>query len=157
MRMNGSFSNLAPTVMRNMLTSRGFIALKPSDVTRTRSEVRLLARTPGYMKTLRRLDVPEAGGLDVADVAQAIEGEFGLIDTLPLGCVARCHLGPPYEVHVLDLVGRIVEHYHASAPLPAPFERARSLALDEAYVTVEVYQDRLVCLRSDGTAVELHR
>jgi hypothetical protein len=95
--------------------------------------------------------------LDTSDLASAIAAEFGLGETNPLGLVAECFLGPPYQVHVIDLVGQIVEHYQGSQPMPDRFERARRLAVHPAYVAVEVYADRLVCVRADGTAVEINR
>jgi hypothetical protein len=119
--------------------------------------VRAVPRATGYLKAVAKLDAPHAESIDSAELAQAIEAEFGLADALPLGCVATCHLGPPFEVHVLDLVGRIVEHYQVHQPLPALFERARSLALHDAYLTIEVYSDRLACVRADGTVVEIHQ
>lgn len=91
--------------------------------------------------------------MDVSTLVAAIEKEFGVAEGAPIGLVAECYLGAPYEVHVLDLAGEIVEHYHASQPLPTPFERARRLSLHKAYVAIEVYRDRLACLHADGTAV----
>ncbi|MGH2911972.1 MAG: hypothetical protein ACRDJ3_05805 [Solirubrobacteraceae bacterium] len=110
-------------------------------------------RTPGYLDALGRLDSCAASEIDVSELAGRIGEAFGIGETAPLGCVARCYLGPPYQVHTLDLVGCIVEHYHASQPLPGEFERARRLAMHPAYIAVEVYSDHLVCVRADGATV----
>lgn len=81
-------------------------------------------------------------------------GELGL-PALPVGLVAECFLGPPFRVHTIDLVGEIVHHYQTGETMPPSFERARSLALHPAYVVIEVYADRMVAIRSDGTAVDV--
>lgn len=146
--------------MRNILDTawRSSPVLRSADKgASAQLSVRAIPRATGYLKALAKLDAPHADGIDSAELAQAIEAEFGLPDALPLGCVAICHLGSPFEIHVLDLVGRIVEHYQVNQPLPVPFERARPLALHDAYLAIEVYSDRLVCVRADGTAVEIHQ
>jgi hypothetical protein len=114
--------------------------------------IRTDRRSPRYLRRLSEPDVAKAGTLD-ASAVEAIASEFGVAEAVPIGCVAECYLGKPYEVHVLDLAGGIVEHYPASQPMPMPFERARRLALHDAYIAIEVYHDRLVCLHADGTAV----
>jgi hypothetical protein len=119
------------------------------------SLIRTERRSPQYLRCLARPDAPGANKLDAAEIIESIAAEFGLGESTPIGCLAECYLGPPYQVHVLDLAGGIVEHYHGSQPLPLPFERARRLALHESYVAIEVYTDHLVCLRADGTAVEI--
>jgi len=87
-------------------------------------------------------------------VYAVIEAEFpdGL---LPSGLVSLCYLGQPYEVHILDLVGQIVEHYEWNRPMPPKFEAARRLALHPAYVAIEVHADRLVAIREDGSAIDV--
>jgi len=117
----------------------------------TPTMVRAVARGARYLAGLVDIDSPEPGGVDVSGIAEAIEAEFTMADTLPLGLVARCHLGSPYEVHVLDMTGHIIEHYYSLQAMPQPFERARTLALHDAYAAIEVYSDRMVCVRPDGT------
>jgi hypothetical protein len=119
--------------------------------------VRTDRRSPGFLQSLSEPDAAEAGTLDASALIEAIASEFGVADAVPIGCVAKCYLGKPYEVHVLDLAGGIVEHYHASQSMPVPFERARRLALHDAYIAIEVYRDRLVCLHADGTAVTIEQ
>jgi hypothetical protein len=117
--------------------------------------IRADRRSPAYLQRLSAPDIAETGTLDASALVDAIASEFGVAEAVPIGCVAECYLGEPYEVHVLDLAGGIVEHYHASQSMPMPFERARRLALHEAYIAIEVYRDRLVCLHADGTAVTI--
>lgn len=119
--------------------------------------IRIGRRSPEYLRCLLEPDAAEPGTIDVGALAEAIAAEFGLAEAVPIGCVAKCYLGEPYEVHVLDLAGGIVEHYHASQSMPMPFERARRLALHDAYVAIEVYHDRLVCLHADGTTVTIEQ
>ncbi len=86
------------------------------------------------------------------DIRQEFAG-FSEID-FPLGIVAKCYLGNPYEVHILDLVGQIIQHFKLEEFMPSAFERARSLALHPAYAFVEVYSNKLRCVREDGTVSE---
>ena len=88
----------------------------------------------------------------------AIRHEFGTadIDCLPLGIVSRCFLGEPYEVHVLDLSGtHIVNHYKSNEPMEPYFEKARTIAQHNAYALVEVYKDKIILIREDGSASQL--
>jgi hypothetical protein len=40
-------------------------------------------------------------------------------------------------------------------PLPDEFEKARTLANHNAYAFVEVYRDKIILVREDGTATKL--
>ena len=111
-------------------------------------------RSPAYMDAVRELDVAVTP-VDVREVAAAVRAEFGPRWTIPAGLLARCFLGPAYDVHILSLAGDVVEHFHPTQALPEPFARARRLALHDAYVAIEVYPDRCVCLRADGGATEV--
>jgi hypothetical protein len=115
-------------------------------------------RTRAYVECVARLD---AGTLhDTGAVRQLLEEircefpELGIED-LPAGWVSRCHLGEPYEVHVLDAAGCIVQHYRRGEPLPGALESARTLALHPAYAFIEVRRDALHCVRADGTVTAL--
>jgi hypothetical protein len=146
------------SLLANALDSQSSkIQLSVGEGPHTADALRTAPRSSRYLRNLARLDAPDAAELDASEVIEVIETEFGLGETVPLGCVARCYLGPPYEVHVLDLAGGVVEHYFGSQPLPTPFERARRLALHDAYVAIEVYPDRLVCVRADGTTAEINQ
>lgn len=95
--------------------------------------------------------VPAGPHLD--ELIGALHDELGLpgMPACPLGLVARCYLGPPYEVHVLDLAGRIIEHYEVGRAMPGRFEQARALALHDAYAFVEVTDTELRAVRADGS------
>jgi hypothetical protein len=112
-------------------------------------------RSQRYVETIRKLDAGTAERADVSALVEEVLAEFGPGAGLPLGVLARCYLGVPFEVHSLDLGGGIVEHYKMGEPLPEPFGRARRLATHDSYVAIEIYPDRLVCLHEDGRAVEI--
>lgn len=126
-----------------------------SPATRAQLESRLRRkRSAGYLEAIRRLDA----GTHTADrealrsLLEEISREFPdlSLDQRPLGIVSTCHLGAPYQVHVCDLGGEIIEHYETFRPIPAPFEGARALALHPSYVFVEVYADGCRAVSPDG-------
>lgn len=109
-------------------------------------------RSPAYLSALASLD---GGGRivdrdKIAELREAISAEFPPAAELPLGWVAKCFLGPPFQVHILDLAGGVVEHYRGGDPLPGLLEQARSLAAGGRYAFVEVYPDKLVAVAPDG-------
>ena len=98
----------------------------------------------------------ETGGKE--ELMAKIRSEFGTaeLNSLPLGILARCFLGHPYEVHTLDLSGeQIIKHYKTGESLPEHFEKARILAKHNAYAFVEIYADKLILIREDGVAAKL--
>ncbi|MGV9360915.1 hypothetical protein [Amycolatopsis sp. NPDC003731] len=114
-------------------------------------------RSENYLRAVRALDA--SGSLSAVEIDEFVDGvrrEFAeKYHTIPFGIVAECFLGEPFEVHTLALDGSIVEHYRRGQALPAALERARALAVSPAYLAVEVYPDRLVCVRADGSVVLL--
>jgi hypothetical protein len=111
-------------------------------------------RSKAYVEAMTRLD---AGGhccsRDAIDaLIRQIDQEMPeiVIESQPMGILAQCYLGSPYEVHTLDRVGQIVTHYKAGETLPPMFERGRALALHPAYAFVEIYPDKLVPVASTG-------
>jgi hypothetical protein len=75
---------------------------------------------------------------------------------LPLGIVSKCYLGHPYEVHTLDLSGsQIIKHYKTNETMEARFENARTVAKHNAYAMIEVYIDKIIIIREDGSAIKL--
>lgn len=114
-------------------------------------------RSDRYVKALRALD---SGGhvasADVEKIVDDVHREFSEeYCSEPLGIIGKCYLGEPFEVHTLALDGSIIEHYRAGQSLPSGMERARSLAESPMYLAIEVYADRVVCIRADGSAVLL--
>ena len=148
---------------------RSVLGLKPAsapglDLTHTRPATKLSGvelqarlrqqRSATYIETMSKLD---AGGHThdvkaVQSVVDAIRQEMPdvEVDSMPVGIVSRCHLGPPYEVHTLDCSGQIVRHFKHQEGMPAMLERARSLALHNSYALIEVYPARLIAVSHTG-------
>lgn len=111
-------------------------------------------RSARYMQALTQLD---AGGHvqnqeKVDELLAAVCSEFPEIEIekILLGFVSRCYLGKPYEVHTLDRIGGIIEHYKAGAPLPDGLEKARGIAMYGGYAFIEVYVDCCRAVSPDG-------
>lgn len=137
---------------------RGPAVRSPRD--RARLDLRLRRpRSADLFAALGRLDagthLDDRAALDA--LLAAIEEELGdlAMDERPLGIVARCFLGAPYEVHVCDLAGSIIEHFQTDRSMPPPFEAARRLAVHGAYQFVEVYPESLRAIASDGSVAVL--
>lgn len=118
---------------------------------------RLLRKTRSkeYMNAIGKLD---AGGHvhnqdKVDELIAVIKREFPEVELagILLGFVSKCYLGTPYEVHTLDLVGRIIEHYPSGKSLPNGMEKARGIALRGGYEFIEVYSDCCRAVSSDGS------
>ena len=118
-------------------------------------------RSAAYLQAMTRVDAgthhADRGALD--SLIEAISHEFAElgIDQRPLGIVSQCYLGVPYEVHIADLTGGIIEHFKTWEAMRAPFERARALALHAAYDFVEVYADVLRAVSSDGSVAVIEK
>jgi hypothetical protein len=108
-----------------------------------------------YVETFQRIDAgayhTDRAALD--SLLESISNEFPelSIDQVPLGIVSRCYLGSPFEVHICDFDGEIIEHFETYRSMSAPFERARSLALHPAYAFIEVFTDTLRAIAADGS------
>ncbi len=120
-------------------------------------------RSKQYIDLIKGLDaqsLTETTGMQ--KLLSAIHEEFGTADvaSLPLGIVGKCFLGHPHEVHILDFAAtHIIKHYKIGEAMPGEFEKARSLAIHNAYLFVEVYTDKLILIRGEddgsGTGVTL--
>jgi hypothetical protein len=111
-------------------------------------------RSTAYVEAMTQLD---AGGHVHSRAAtealmEAIRNELPdiQIDALPVGILAKCFLGDPYEVHTLDCSGSIVQHYKRGQAAPNGMERARSLARGGQYAFIEVYTDKLIAVSALG-------
>lgn len=119
----------------------------------------LRKRSPAYIKLFSALDhksLTDVQGWN--ELMQAVQEEFGTagLASLPLGIVGKCFLGEPFEVHILDLSGsQIIKHFKATEIMPSDFEKARSVALHNSYCFIEVYTDKLVLVREDGSTTKL--
>lgn len=112
-------------------------------------------RSNEYMEAIRKLDI---GGCEQCkkqfeDCVEAIKNEFKDIPEISLlvGLVSKCYLGDPYDVHTIDMEGRILVHYKISESMPMLLEKARGLALHGGYQYIEVYTDCLCAVKSDGS------
>lgn len=100
-------------------------------------------RSQQLLEAVERLDAH----LDPAGRAQLIawvQDAYRQVGSMPIGLVSKCYLGPPYVDHTLSLLGEIIEHYAPAEPMPEPFQGARMLARNDAYLFVEVYADGLL-------------
>lgn len=119
----------------------------------------LKKRSENYLNIIKTIDsdmLIETKGKE--KLLSKIQEEFGTAElvSLPLGILSKCFLGHPYEVHTLDLsANQIIKHYKIGEPLPDHFEKARTLARHNAYVFIEIYKDKLILIREDGTAAKL--
>ena len=118
---------------------------------------RLLRKTRSkeYMEAMHKLD---AGGhvhnqAKVNEIIDVIRQEFPEVQLsgILLGFVSICYLGRPYEVHVLDITGGIIEHYVSGQPMPGGLEKARAIAMRGGYDFIEVYADCCRCVSSNGS------
>ena len=112
-------------------------------------------RSKGYMDAICKLD---AGGHvhnqeQVDKIINIIKSEFPEIEIsgILLGYVAICYLGEPYEVHTLDVSGRIIEHYKSGQALPNGLEKTRGIAMRGGYDFIEVYVDCCRAISSNGS------
>lgn len=111
-------------------------------------------RSQAYIDALCHLD---AGGHtqnteQITKILDVIHTELPEVELsgILLGYISICHLGEPFEVHTIDLVSNIVEHYKRGQPLPSGMEKARSLAMRGGYALVEVYTDCCRAVKSNG-------
>ena len=98
----------------------------------------------------------DAGGVicnhaQIDELKQAIQNEFPELNPYqyPIGIIAKCYLGNPYEVHTLDIKLDIIQHYKKGEAVPI-LDRGRSLALHPSYEFIEVYNDTLRAVTKSG-------
>jgi len=144
-----SKTQTAPASQKSTSTGTGFISDR--DLLKKRSKKYI-----DFFSKLDQKTLTDTKGWNEA--MQMIQEEFGTAElaSLPLGIVSKCYLGHPYEVHILDLsTTQIIQHYKITEPMPGEFEKARGVAKHNTYALVEVYNDKLILLREDGTAIKL--
>ncbi|WP_246002128.1 hypothetical protein [Allorhizocola rhizosphaerae] len=111
-------------------------------------------RHAGLIEAVHRLDA-EISQAARGDLARWIRDQYQTeVGDIPLGFVAKCHLGPPYVDHILDLFDNIVDHYAPADPMPEPFSKARMLVRTNAYAYIEIYgSGEIRPVYPDGTVV----
>jgi hypothetical protein len=112
-------------------------------------------RSTKYLQAMSRLDAGthHADRTSLESLLEAISSEFPElgIEQLPVGIVSQCYLGAPYEVHICDLSGGIVEHFETFRAMPPLYERGRALAQHPSYAFIEIYADTLRAVSIDGS------
>jgi len=112
-------------------------------------------RSNEYMDAIGKLDLGRCDQCkkQFNNCVEVIKSEFKDIpETHQLvGLLAKCYLGPPYDVHTVDISGNIMIHYKKHESIPSLMETARSLALHGGYKFIEVYTDLLCAVKADGT------
>lgn len=113
------------------------------------------ARSKKYIEAMTRIDAGthHANSAGLNTLIEAIANEFPElgIEQRPIGVVSQCYLGAPYEVHICDLSGGIVEHFETFRVMPPLYQRARALALHSSYAFIEIYADSVRAISLDGS------
>lgn len=95
----------------------------------------------------------------VDDIIDRIKGQFEELsipeDKMPVSLVAKCYLGDNFEVHKLDMIGRIICHFKDYEKMDPLSERARNLSQNPNYELIEVYNDRLIAVHNSGSVSEI--
>lgn len=111
-------------------------------------------RTKTYIETFTKLDAGEktCHQHNIDQLIDMIRSEFPDLEPyqFPLGIIARCYLGNPYEVHTLDITLEIIQHYKKGEVLPQLMDRARRLAVHPSYEFIEIYSDTLRAISPNG-------
>ncbi len=112
------------------------------------------SRSKKYMDYIHSLD---SGGHvhnenAVREIMQMLQEEFPELDIsgMLLGFVSKCYLGDPYEVHSVDVIGNIIEHYPRGVPMPNGLEKARAIAMCGSYDVIEVYSNCCRAISPNG-------
>lgn len=112
-------------------------------------------RSTKYVQAVTRLDAGthHADPTALESLLEAITNEFPElgIEQLPVGIVSQCYLGAPYEVHICDFSGGIIEHFENFRTMPPLYERGRTLAVHPSYLFIEIYADTLRAVSLDGS------
>jgi len=117
-------------------------------------------RSSAYLECMKRLDAGthQQNAARLRELLDAITAEFPDlgVDERPIGVVSKCFLGSPYEVHICDLAGGIIEHFQHWCSMPPLFERARSIAAHGAYAFIEIYVGTIRAVAADGSVSVLN-
>lgn len=112
-------------------------------------------RSQAYIEAMTQLD--GAGAVldrtKVDQLLQSVQSEFADLQPhqFPIGIIAKCYLGEPYEVHSLDVRLEIIEHYMKGQAMPSGLEKGRSLAVHPGYAFIEIYSDSICAVARNGS------
>ncbi|MED3997540.1 hypothetical protein P4647_23390 [Peribacillus frigoritolerans] len=138
------------------------LKVTPSTVNRCKVELSGVAlekrlrqkRSQEYVQAMTKLDT---GGVtysksSIDELLQAIHNEFPELEPYqyPVGIIAKCYLGHPFEVHTLDLKLDIINHYKKGEAMPQLLDRGRGLALHPSYEFIEIFSDSLRAVTNNG-------
>lgn len=114
-------------------------------------------RSKKYMEMMKKLDLSghtqnQQLIKDIIEMAKQEMPELNL-PSLLLGWVAKCYLGHPFDVHMLDAAQNIIKHFKHGEPMPEGLEKARGLAAYGQYEFIEVYSQFCLAICEDGSVV----
>lgn len=126
--------------------------------TMSKSEMDRLLRKPrskAYMEAMRKLDIGShtINKAQQDEIIQILQEEFPEIqlEGILIGIIAKCYIGPEYDVHTLSLAGGIIHHFHKGESMDPDLARARALAARGTYEFIEVYHDCCRCISANGS------
>ncbi len=149
--------------LQNQQTESGLSLERKSKVNTTRHTMsklemdRLLRkpRSKEYMEAMRKLDIGSHVHNDAQkeEILNILRNEFPEIQLsgILLGILAKCYIGPEYDVHSIDMMGGIIHHYRHGEAMDPALVRARALAARGIYEFIEVYNDCCRCISADGS------
>lgn len=114
-------------------------------------------RSHRYMDLMKKLDLSghtqnQQLIQEIIDMAKQEMPEINL-PSLLIGWVAKCYLGHPFDVHMLDAAQNIIKHFEQGEPMPEGLEKARGLASYGQYEFIEVYSQFCLAVCDDGSTV----
>lgn len=126
------------------------------DTDRSVMAARMQVRSQEVLQTLTRLDV-QVDQVAQANAMQWLREQYDQkYGGMLVGLFAKCHLGPPFVDHKLDMLGSILEHYAPHDDPGHPYSNARGLARSGSYAFIEIYSDgHVVPILPDGTPVSM--
>jgi hypothetical protein len=146
-----------PRPLINKASDSALLSGPKAATSQTSRRVLTEPRSNRYLRAVARLDAGgQLGSVEIQKLVEDIHREFrDRYASIPVGIIGKCYLGDPFEVHTLAVDNSIIEHYRVGQALPHGLDRARTLANSEAYLAIEVYTDRMVCVRADGSVVAM--
>ena len=112
-------------------------------------------RSREYMEAMIKLDIGSHTHNDAQrdEIIRILQNEFPEVELGGIleGIIAKCYIGPEYDVHSINISGGIIHHFQKNESMPPELARARALAARGTYEFIEVYHDCCRCVSADGT------